>query len=361
MTIITPASPTPPSSNSPAAAAPTAHVLDALQRPLRDLRISVTDRCNFRCVYCMPKEIFGAGYPFLTREETLSFEEITRLARAFVANGVTKLRLTGGEPLVRRDLEKLVTMLCSIQGVDDVALTTNGSLLTPRKAKALKAAGLQRITISLDSLDDRVFRSMNDVGFPVDKVLTAIDTAVAAGLNPVKIDMVVKRGMNEDSILGMAEHFRGTGVILRFIEFMDVGTTNGWRMDDVVSGAEILAKIESNWAIEPVDPNYIGEVAERWRYMDGQGEFGLITSVTQPFCGDCSRARLSSDGQLYTCLFGTSGHDLRTRIRSGASDEELAEALRGIWSLRTDRYSELRSSETTTLMLRKVEMSRIGG
>jgi cyclic pyranopterin phosphate synthase len=332
---------------------------DQLQRPLRDLRISVTDRCNFRCVYCMPKEIFGAGYPFLSREETLSFEEIARLGRVFVAHGVRKFRLTGGEPLVRRNLEDLVAMLSAIDGVDDIALTTNGSLLTLKKAEALKRAGLRRISISLDSLDNDVFQSMNDVGFPVEKVLQAIDNALTAGLDPVKIDMVVKRGVNQDSIVAMAERFRGTGVILRFIEFMDVGSTNGWRMEDVVSSEEIIDTVTSVWPLAPVDPNYPGEVANRWRYLDGQGEIGVIASVTMPFCGDCNRARLSSDGQLYTCLFGIKGHDFRALLRNGASDEELSDLLRTVWSNRVDRYSEIRSANT--IHLKKIEMSRIGG
>jgi cyclic pyranopterin phosphate synthase len=334
-------------------------LLDRLDRPLRDLRISVTDRCNFRCVYCMPKEIFGAGYPFLPSDEILTFEEIARLARLFAANGVEKIRLTGGEPLVRRSLEQLVGMLAGIDGIQDIALTTNGSLLTPKKAQALRDAGLRRISISLDSLDDAVFQSMNDVGFPVAKVLAAVDNALAAGLEPVKIDMVVKRGLNDDSIIPMAQHFRGTGVILRFIEFMDVGSTNGWRMEDVVSAQEILDTVAGVWPLEPVDPSYRGEVARRWRYLDGQGEIGIIASVTLPFCGDCNRARLSSDGQLYTCLFGVKGHDLRAMLRSGATDAELDAALKRIWGNRVDRYSEIRSANT--VRLRKVEMSRIGG
>ncbi len=332
---------------------------DLLNRPLRDLRISVTDRCNFRCVYCMPKEIFGANYPFLPHTDVLTFEEITRLARVFAGHGVEKLRLTGGEPLVRRSIEDLVAMLVAVEGIHDIAMTTNGSLLTPKKARALKAAGLQRITISLDSLDDAVFKSMNDVNFPVAKVLAAIDNALEAGLAPVKIDMVVKRGYNDDSILRMAEHFRGTGIILRFIEFMDVGTTNGWRMADVVPAREILDTIDAQWPIEPVEPNYTGEVAARWRYLDGQGEFGIIASVTMPFCRDCTRARLSADGQLYTCLFGTRAHDFRAMLRGGASDEELSALLGRVWGNRADRYSELRSENT--IQLKKVEMSRIGG
>jgi cyclic pyranopterin phosphate synthase len=334
-------------------------LIDQLNRPLRDLRISVTDRCNFRCVYCMPKEIFGAGYPFLSREETLSFEEIARLGGIFVEHGVRKFRLTGGEPLVRRNLEELVAMLTAIDGLDDIALTTNGSLLTRKKAQALKDAGLRRITISLDSLDNAIFQSMNDVGFPVEKVLQAIDNALEAGLEPVKIDMVVKRGVNEDSIVTMAERFRGTGVILRFIEFMDVGSTNGWRMEDVVPAREIIDTVNAVWPVMPIDPNYAGEVANRWQYLDGQGEIGVIASVTMPFCGDCNRARLSSDGQLYTCLFGIKGHDFRALLRSGASDDELSALLRTVWGNRVDRYSEIRSSNT--IHLKKIEMSRIGG
>ena len=332
---------------------------DQFNRPLRDLRISVTDRCNFRCVYCMPKEIFGAGYPFLSREETLSFEEIARLGRIFVEHGVRKFRLTGGEPLVRRNLEQLVGMLTAIDGVDDIALTTNGSLLSLKKAQALKQAGLRRITISLDSLDNTTFQAMNDVGFPVEKVLQAVDNAVTAGLEPVKIDMVVKRGANEDSIIPMAERFRGTGVILRFIEFMDVGSTNGWRMEDVVPAQEIIDTVSSVWPLVPVNPNYPGEVANRWQYLDGQGEVGVIASVTMPFCGDCNRARLSSDGQLYTCLFGIKGHDFRAMLRDGASDDELSDLLKTVWGNRVDRYSEIRSSNT--IHLKKIEMSRIGG
>lgn len=332
---------------------------DQFNRPLRDLRISVTDRCNFRCVYCMPKEIFGAGYPFLPTDEMLTFEEIARLARVFVANGVEKFRLTGGEPLARRNIEQLVALLAEIDGVDDIAMTTNGSLLSLKKAQALKAAGLERITISLDSLDEGIFQSMNDVGFPVAKVLQAIDNAQTAGLNPVKIDMVVKRGHNDQSILSMAEHFRGTGIILRFIEFMDVGSTNGWRMQDVVSAQEIVDRINPVWPIEPAEPNYRGEVANRWRYVDGQGEIGIIASVTMPFCGDCTRARLSADGQLYTCLFGVKGHDFRELLRTGSSDEELSAAVGRVWGNRVDRYSEIRSENT--IHLKKVEMSRIGG
>jgi len=334
-------------------------MFDALNRPLRDLRISVTDRCNFRCTYCMPKEVFGADFQFLPRADLLTFEEITRLARIFVDQGVEKVRLTGGEPLVRRDIEKLIAMLTSIPGLADIALTTNGSLLTPQKAQALKDAGLKRITISLDSLDEAVFQSMNDVGFPVARVLDSIKVADETGLSPVKIDMVVKRGVNDDSILDMAGHFRGSGYILRFIEFMDVGNFNGWRMDDVVSGAEIVDLIHSRWPLESVAPNYAGEVASRYRYLDGQGEIGVITSVTQPFCSDCTRARLSADGHLYTCLFGLKGHDFRTLLRNGSSDQQIATFLQSVWSVRNDRYSEIRSENT--IPLKKVEMSHIGG
>jgi cyclic pyranopterin phosphate synthase len=334
-------------------------VTDRLNRPLRDLRISVTDRCNFRCVYCMPKEIFGRDFAFLEREELLTFEEITRLSGLFVAHGVEKVRLTGGEPLLRRDLEKLIAMLAGIDGLRDLTLTTNGALLTPAKARALRDAGLKRITISLDSLDDDVFMRMNDVGVPVSRVLGAIEAADAAGLRPIKIDMVVKRGLNESSILPMAAHFRGTGIILRFIEFMDVGNHNGWRMDDVVSAAEIAETVNAVWPIEPAEPNYYGEVAERCRYTDGAGEIGNIASVTQAFCGTCTRARLSAEGQLYTCLFAGLGHDLRDLLRGGASDDEISATLARVWGARSDRYSEVRSENT--LPLRKVEMSHIGG
>lgn len=337
----------------------TAPLTDTLNRPLHDLRISVTDRCNFRCVYCMPKELFGSNFIFLHRDELLTFEEISRLARVFVAGGVRKIRLTGGEPLMRRELERLVAMLAAIDGLEDIALTTNGALLTPAKARALKDAGLRRITVSLDSLDDAVFMAMNDAGFPVAKVLTAIDNAAAAGLTPVKIDMVVKRGLNDGSIVEMARHFRGSGHILRLIEFMDVGNTNGWRLDDVVSAAAIVQRINAEWPVEPVEPNYPGEVAERWRYLDGAGEIGIIASVTQPFCGDCSRARLSAEGSLYTCLFAGAGHDFRALLRSGAGDAELSALLTSVWRGRTDRYSQIRSSNTTPLP--KVEMSHIGG
>ena len=333
-------------------------VLDTLGRPMRDLRISVTDRCNFRCVYCMPKEVFGRDHAFLPRAEILDFEEIERIVRAAVALGVRKVRLTGGEPLVRRNFETLVGMLSQIDGIDDLTLTTNASLLAS-KAQALADAGLHRVTVSLDALDDETFMAMNDVGFPVSRVLDGIASAEAAGLGPVKVNTVVRRGLNEHAITDLAERFRGTGTVVRFIEYMDVGHSNGWRMDDVIPAAEVVATIDARWPLEPVDAAYRGEVAQRWRYRDGAGEIGVITSVTQPFCGDCTRARLSADGQLYTCLFATSGHDLRELIRSGLTDDALADALRAIWSGRDDRYSELRTLETVDLP--KVEMSFIGG
>jgi cyclic pyranopterin phosphate synthase len=330
-------------------------LVDAFGRPLRDLRISVTDRCNFRCTYCMPKEVFGHDYRFLDRRELLDFEEITRLARAAVSLGVEKLRLTGGEPLIRRDVERLVAMLSELGA--EVTLTTNASLL-PRKAQALKDAGLDRITVSLDSMDDATFRGMNDVDFPVERVLEGIRAAHAAGL-PVKVNSVVKRGVNEQEIVPLARYFRGTPHILRFIEYMDVGVTNGWRLEDVVSAEEIVRAISERWPLEPVSAERPDATARRWRYVDGAGEIGVVASVTQPFCGGCSRARLSAEGRLYTCLFAARGHDLRAPLRLGASDEELAEQLRGIWARRTDRYSELRTAETASLP--KVEMSYIGG
>jgi GTP 3',8-cyclase len=332
-------------------------LVDTLGRPVRDLRISVTDRCNFRCVYCMPKEVFGRDYAFLARTDLLTFEEIARLAGVFAGLGVEKLRITGGEPLVRRDVETLVELLAGIDGLD-LTLTTNGALLAGKAAR-LKEAGLNRITVSLDSLDDDVFRAMNDVDFPVARVLAGVDSALAAGLDPVKVNVVVKRGLNEDGILPMARHFRGTGVVLRFIEFMDVGHTNGWRLDDVVPAAEIVAQIDAELPLEPVEPAYRGEVAARWRYRDGSGEIGVISSVTQPFCGDCTRARLSADGKVYTCLFAVKGHDLRALLRGGASDDELAAALSAVWRARGDRYSELRSAATPDP--ERVEMSYIGG
>jgi cyclic pyranopterin phosphate synthase len=331
-------------------------VTDTLGRPLRDLRISVTDRCNFRCVYCMPKEVYGRDHRFLDRRELLTFEEIERLARVFATQGVEKIRLTGGEPLVRRDLEQLVARLAGIPGLD-LTLTTNGSLL-PQKARALAEAGLRRVTVSLDSLDDGAFRALNDVDFPVERVLAGIDAAAAAGL-PVKVNMVVKRGANDGDVLAMARYFRGSGHTLRFIEYMDVGHTNGWRLDEVVPAAEIVQTIDAEFPLEPVEPNYRGEVARRWRYRDGAGEIGLIASVTEPFCGDCTRTRLSAEGRLYTCLFGVRGHDLRALVRGGASDDDLAAAVHRLWGARTDRYSEIRSELTRELP--KVEMSYIGG
>jgi GTP 3',8-cyclase len=331
--------------------------LDTLGRPLHDLRISVTDRCNFRCVYCMPKEIFGKDYQFLPRAEILTFEEIERLGRIFVSLGVQKIRLTGGEPLVRRDLERLVEKLARI-GDLDLTLTTNGSLLS-QKARSLADAGLRRVTVSLDSLDDATFRAMNDADFPVAKVLAGIEAARAAGLAPIKINMVTKRGVNEASIVPMARYFKGTGMTLRFIEFMDVGSTNGWRLDDVVPAREIVAMIDREMPLEPVQAGYRGEVAARYRYTDGGGEIGVISSVTQPFCADCTRARLSADGSLYTCLFATEGHDLRALVRSAASDDEITEAIAAVWTERTDRYSDLRSEQTAGL--HKIEMSFIGG
>jgi cyclic pyranopterin phosphate synthase len=331
---------------------------DALDRPIHDLRISVTDRCDFRCVYCMPREVFGPGFQFLRRSELLTFEEITRLVRVFAAHGVRKLRITGGEPLLRREVERLVEMLAGVPGIEDIALTTNGSLLA-RKAQALRAAGLRRVNVSLDSVDDAVFRTMNDVDFPVERVLEGIDAAAAAGLGPIKVNSVVKRGLNDHTLLETAEHFRGTGHVLRLIEFMDVGNTNGWRMDDVVPAAEMIAAIDARWPLEPLDANYRGEVAARYRYRDGGGELGVIASVTQPFCRDCSRARLSAEGKLYTCLFASRGHDLRGPLREGLDDAGLAELLAGIWQRRGDRYSELRSRSTRARP--KIEMSHIGG
>lgn len=338
---------------------PSTPIEDGLGRPLRDLRISVTDRCNFRCRYCMPREVFGPDFAFMPHDQLLTYEEIVRVTRLFVNLGVHKVRLTGGEPLLRKNLEDLVAMLVEIPGVDDIALTTNGSLLTYAKAKALKDAGLTRATVSLDSLDNDVFMAMNDVKFPVEKVLAAMDAADEAGLSPVKINMVVKRGMNENSVIPMAEKFRGTGRILRFIEFMDVGNSNGWKLDDVVTAQEILDKISAVYPLEPVPPRTKGEVATRFRYKDGQGEIGIIASVTRPFCGSCTRARLSSDGQLFTCLFGQKGADVRGWLRSDLSDDDVLEKLASIWRLRTDRYSEIRSEQTKNLP--KVEMSRIGG
>ena len=339
---------------------------DALGRPLRDLRISVTDRCNFRCSYCMPKEIFDKDYQYLPHSALLSFEEITRVARQFVAHGVQKIRLTGGEPLLRKNLEILIEQLSALRTVEgqplDITLTTNGSLLA-RKAAALKAAGLQRVTVSLDGLDDAVFRAMNDVDFPVSEVLEGIEAAQAAGLGPIKVNMVVKRGTNDDQILPMARHFKGSGIVLRFIEYMDVGATNGWRMDEVLPSAEVVQRIHRELPLVQLEPSAPGETAERWGYADGSGEIGVISSVTQAFCRDCNRARLSTEGQLYLCLFATHGHDLRHLIRGNASDAELASAIAAIWQRRDDRYSELRASlpPDATPGQRRVEMSYIGG
>ena len=339
---------------------------DTLGRPLRDLRISVTDRCNFRCSYCMPKEIFDKDYQYLPHAALLNFEEITRVARQFVAHGVQKIRLTGGEPLLRKNLEILIEQLSALRTLEgqplDITLTTNGSLLA-RKAAALKAAGLQRVTVSLDGLDDEVFRAMNDVDFPVSEVLEGIAAAQAVGLGPIKVNMVVKRGTNDDQILPMARHFKGTGIVLRFIEYMDVGATNGWRMDEVLPSADVVQRIHQHLPLVQLDPAAPGETAERWGYADGSGEIGVISSVTQAFCGDCNRARLSTEGQLYLCLFASQGHDLRPLIRGGATDEQLASAIAAIWQGRSDRYSELRASlpPDASTGTRRVEMSYIGG
>ncbi len=333
------------------------NVQDTRGRRIRDLRISVTDRCNFRCTYCMPKEVFDHDYTFLPHAELLTFEEITRIARISVSLGVEKIRLTGGEPLLRKGIENLITMLSEIPGID-LTLTTNGSALKA-KAKALKAAGLRRITISLDSLNDATFRHMNDVDFPVAKVLESIDAAADAGLKPVKINMVVKRGINDHDVVAMAEKFKGSGHIVRFIEFMDVGATNGWLMNDVIPSADIVKKISAVFPLEVADANYAGEVAERWRYADGSGEIGVISSVTQAFCGTCTRARLSTDGSLFTCLFAQKGYDLKSLLRGSKNDDEIRDALAAIWQHRTDNYSEIRTAETAKE--RKVEMSFIGG
>ena len=331
---------------------------DTIGRPLRDLRISITDRCNFRCTYCMPSEVFGRDYEFLGRDLLLTFEEIERIARVSVGLGVTKIRLTGGEPLLRKNVETLVEGLAAVPGIDDLTMTTNGSLLA-RKAGALAKAGLDRVTVSLDSLDDATFMAMNDVGFPVSDVLEGIEAAASAGLGPVKVNVVVKRGVNDGEVVAMARHFKGSGHIVRFIEYMDVGHSNGWRLDDVVPGAEVLAAVNAEMPLEPADPNFPGEVARRWRYRDGTGEIGVIASVTQPFCAGCTRARLSAEGVLYTCLFATGGHDLRARLREGATDREIAAAITSIWETRGDRYSEIRSERTRDLP--KIEMSYIGG
>ncbi|MBK7472220.1 MAG: GTP 3',8-cyclase MoaA [Betaproteobacteria bacterium] len=337
-------------------AAPSGTLLDTRGRAMRDLRISVTDRCNFRCVYCMPKEVFDNDYQFLPHTDLLTFEEITRVARIAKDHGVEKLRLTGGEPLLRKNIERLIAMLARLDL--DLTLTTNGSALA-QKAQSLFDAGLQRVTVSLDSLDDATFRAMNDVDYPVRKVLDAIAAAAAVGLTPIKINAVVKRGTNDHDIVNMARHFKGSGHILRFIEYMDVGSSNGWRMDDVIPSAEVIARIHAEFPLEAIDPNYPGEVAERWRYADGSGEIGVISSVTQAFCSTCTRARLSTEGKLYTCLFATQGHDLRRLLRGGAGDNAIGAAMAGIWSQRADRYSEIRTAQTPGI--KKIEMSYIGG
>jgi GTP 3',8-cyclase len=351
----------------------TGQLRDQLDRPLHDLRISVTDRCNFRCNYCMPKEVFDKDHAYLPHSALLSFEEITRIARQFIAHGVRKIRLTGGEPLLRKNIESLIEQLSQLRTVEgeplDLTLTTNGSLLA-RKARSLKAAGLQRVTVSLDGLDDAVFRRMNDVDFPVADVLAGIDAARDAGLGPVKINMVVKRGTNDHEILAMARHFKGSGMVLRFIEFMDVGATNGWRMDEVLPSADVVKLIDRELPLVQLEPSAPGETAERWGYADGSGEIGVISSVTQAFCGDCNRARLSTEGQLYLCLFATRGHDLRTLVRGDAargiapaSDQQLASAVGHIWQARADRYSQLRATLAPDQGAgeRRVEMSYIGG
>ncbi len=332
--------------------------VDTLSRPLHDLRISVTDRCNFRCTYCMPRSVFGRDYQFLPHDQLLTFEEITRLARNFVNLGVRKIRLTGGEPMMRRELETLVAKLAEIPGVDDLAMTTNGSFPVER-VQSLKDAGLKRISVSLDALDNRTFKKMNDADFPVASVLEWIEASAAAGLGPIKVNMVVRRGINEHSILPMARYFHEKGHILRFIEYMDVGHSNGWRLDDVVTARQIRDLIHAELPIEPMEPNYRGEVANRYRYADGSGEIGIIASVSQPFCGNCNRARISADGRLFTCLFAIQGADLRSLLRNGANDENLRDTIGSVWQKRTDRYSELRSSQSVDLP--KVEMSYIGG
>jgi cyclic pyranopterin phosphate synthase len=348
--------------------APKGLLSDALGRPLRDLRISVTDRCNFRCSYCMPREVFGKDYAFLPQSSLLSFEEITRLARIFVAHGVEKIRLTGGEPLLRKNLEVLIEMLAKLETPAghplDITLTTNASLLA-KKARSLKGAGLQRVTVSLDGLNDATFRHMNDVDFPVADVLKGIDMAHQVGLAPLKINMVVKRGTNDSEIIPMARHFRHSGAVLRFIEYMDVGATNGWRMDEVMPSAQVIERIRSEFGLAALDANYAGETAERWRYLDGAGEIGVISSVTQAFCGDCNRARLSTEGKLFLCLFASQGHDLRSLLRGHYGDDQIAGAISHIWQARSDRYSELRAAlpadSTAIKGLKRVEMSYIGG
>ena len=335
-------------------------VRDQFKRPLRDLRISVTDKCNFRCPYCMPMEVYGEDYEFSPKAEILTFEEITRLARQFAKAGVTKLRITGGEPLIRKDLPVLIEQLAAVPGVEDVTLTTNGWFLA-QQAQELRRAGLGRVTVSLDSLDDAVFGQMNGRGLSVQRVLEGIDAARAAGLEPGKLNCVLKRSVNYEAILGLAERFRGTGIIVRYIEYMDVGNRNGWRLDEVVPSAEVIAQIGRRWPLEAVEANYRGEVAERYRYRDGQGEIGAISSITQPFCGDCSRGRLTTDGRFVTCLFAAGGRNLRDPMRAGASDEELLGLIVDAWGLRTDRYSEERTANTDIRSRRKIEMYQIGG
>lgn len=337
-------------------------IRDQLTRPIRDLRVSVTDRCNFRCVYCMPREVFGPGYKFVPRSELLRLEEISRITKVFAKNGVSKVRITGGEPLIRRDLEQLIEMIDAIEGIHDISMTTNASMLTKDRARALRAAGLHRINISLDALDEESFQRVNDVRFPVKRVLKGIENAEAAGFDQVKINAVIRRGFNEHSISQLADYFRGTEMILRFIEFMDVGSTNRWELDEVVPIQKMIDIINADFPIVPVSPNYQGEVAKRWRYLDGAGEVGFIASVTEPFCGECSRARLSAVGTLYTCLFATRGHDLKELIRKGGSDNALARYICSIWANRSDRYSELRSDLPVQINRpERVEMSHIGG
>ena len=336
-------------------------ITDKFRRPLRDLRISVTDRCNFRCTYCMPAEIYGERYEFLPKADLLTFEEITRLTTIMVGLGAQKVRLTGGEPLVRSDIEKLVDSLARVEGVEDLTMTTNAYLL-PQKAQALKDAGLQRITVSLDTLDDEIFKRMNGRGFGTERVLEGIEAAERVGLRPIKINSVVQKGVNDHTIVDLARYFKERGHIVRFIEYMDVGTLNGWKMDQVVASDEIVARIDAELPLEPIEGNYRGEVALRYRYRDGGGEIGVISSVTKPFCGDCTRLRLSPEGQIYTCLFGSAGTDLRGPMRDGATDEELEAVITGTWGKREDRYSEERASMTEPLRLRKkVEMYKIGG
>ena len=331
-------------------------ISDLFDRPVHDLRVSVTDRCNFRCTYCMPKEVFGPGYKFMSRDELLTFEEITEIVQVFVSRGVEKVRITGGEPLLRKNIEELVAMVAAVPGVNDLTLTTNGSLLQ-RKAEALADSGLDRVTVSLDAMDDATFQKMNDVGFPVSTVIEAIDAADQAGLGPIKVNCVVQRGVNEHAVVDMARHFRGTSHIVRFIEYMDVGTTNGWRLDDVVPADEILAAIDAEFPLEALPANYAGEVANRFRYVDGEGEIGVIASVTKPFCGSCTRARVSAEGVLYTCLFAAYGTSLRDTIRTGG---DLGQTIDDVWAKRDDRYSEIRSSNTARIAT-PVEMSYIGG